>query len=111
MYCFSSSRGPSGLFRVGEHGTGWDYTGFWGSTYATIGTLRWVVEGGALVTEKVDGKTAYEGNASIGEMHPRVPGFVQGVDGPGGANYLYMDGHAVNSRSFPTLEESGAAPR
>ena len=98
-------RGPSGLYRVGEHGTGWSYTAFWGNVYGAIGTSRWNLVGGVPVEDM-----NFHGNASIGEMHPRTPDFVQGIDGAGGANYLYMDGHAENRRAMPTFEESGAAP-
>jgi len=118
-------RGPASLYRVGENGAsrstgaaiGSDLgssdflTANWGGTYGCIGGWR-----ASIPTQKVGFSLPiladYPGGATgTWEMHPRAAnGGFEAWDSPdAGSNYLYMDGHAANRRSMPSLEESGCA--
>ena len=113
-------RSPQGLYRLGENGAGRGlpsdaytndaYTANWGGLYGSCEGFR------SLTPEHVsplpvDVENFPNGATGTWEMHPRpANGGAWGWDFPdGGSNYLFMDGHAVNRRDMPGMEESGCA--
>jgi len=103
-------RAPGSLYRVGDSGPfRTDFSSNWGGLWGSWGGCRPITRTDPSCESNVDYPN---GATATWETHPRpANGGVPGWDDPdGGSNYLYMDGHAVNRRTMPGLEESGCAP-